>query len=95
MRNDFDVVFSLMVIILVRIGGDNNENVEKAIGNIPGLGLAASNGSCFSPPLKAGDMARTWLALDLGVDWESVKRVRMIPVLMLFFCCVDSQTLMT
>lgn len=56
-------------------GGDNSENVEKAIGNIPGLGLAASNGSCFSPP-STDEGPRTWLALDLGVDWDSVKRVR-------------------
>jgi hypothetical protein len=54
-------------------GGDNSENLEKAIGNIPGIGLAASNGSCFSPPITHGQ--RTWLAFDLGVDWDSVKRV--------------------
>ena len=64
------------------VSGDNNENVEKAIGNIPGLGLAASNGSCFSPPLTIGS-TRTWLALDLGVDWESVKKVA-IPIMSKF-----------
>ena len=65
------------------VSGDNNENVEKAIGHIPGLGLAASNGSCFSPPLRHGDLARTWLALDLSVDWDSVKQVA-IPILSKF-----------
>ena len=62
-------------------GGDNHGNVEKAIGNIPGLGLAASNGSCFSPPMNAGELARTWLALDLGVDWESVKQVSLMSMM--------------
>jgi hypothetical protein len=56
------------------LGGDNSENLEKAIGKIPGIGLAASNGSCFSPP-STHNGARTWLAFDLGVDWDSVKRV--------------------
>lgn len=65
------------------VSGDNNANVDKAIGHIPGLGLAASNGSCFSPPLRDGDLARTWLALDLGVDWESVKKVT-IPIMSKF-----------
>ena len=55
------------------VSGDNKENVEQAIGHIPGLGLAASNGSCFSPPLREGSAYRTWLALDLGVDWASVE----------------------
>jgi len=61
------------------VSGDNSENVEKAIGNIPGLGLAASNGSCFSPPSTDGG-PRTWLALDLGVDWDSVKKVA-LPIM--------------
>jgi trehalose 6-phosphate synthase/phosphatase len=65
------------------VSGDNNENVEKAIGNIPRLGLAASNGSCFSPPMSSGDLTRTWLALDLGVDWESVKKVA-LPIMSKF-----------
>ncbi|KAL7552438.1 hypothetical protein ACHAWF_015709, partial [Thalassiosira exigua] len=65
------------------VSGDNLENVDSAIGNIPGLGLAASNGSCFSPPLRNGDLARTWLALDLGVDWGSVKRVA-LPIMAKF-----------
>jgi len=65
------------------VSGDNKENVEKAIGNIPGLGLAASNGSCFSPPLMNGDSTRTWFALDLGVDWDSVKKVA-IPLMSKF-----------
>lgn len=64
-----------MPILFSIAGGDNNENVERAIGNIPGLGLAASNGSCFSPPVANGNSTRTWLALDLGVDWGAVKKV--------------------
>ena len=32
------------------VSGDSSENVVNAIGHIPGLGLAASNGGHFSPP---------------------------------------------
>ena len=64
------------------VSGDIHENVEKAIGHIPGLGLAASNGSFFSPPDDTGG-ARTWLALDLGVNWETVKQVA-IPIMSKF-----------
>ncbi|KAL7493464.1 hypothetical protein ACHAWT_002460 [Skeletonema menzelii] len=76
-----DVINSLRVLCsdpkntVFVVSGDNKENVEKAIGDIPGLGLAASNGSCFSPPMQEGAAYRTWLALDLGVDWASVERV--------------------
>lgn len=59
-----------------QVSGDINENLERAIGNIPGLGLAASNGSCFSPP----STDRSWLAFDLGVDWDSVKRLA-LPIM--------------
>lgn len=59
-----------------QVSGDINENLERAIGNIPGLGLAASNGSCFSPPSPD----RSWLAFDLGVDWGSVKRLT-LPIM--------------
>lgn len=73
------------------VSGDNKENVEQAIGGIQGLGLAASNGSCFSPPLKYGDRSRTWLALDLGVDWESVKKVRcFVAILSSELCLIRS-----
>ncbi len=67
-------IFIFTSLSLIHLGGDNNENLEKAIGSIPGIGLAASNGSCFAPPVIHGG-TRTWLAFDLGVDWESVKRV--------------------
>eukprot|EP00577_Skeletonema_sp_RCC1716_P004103 CAMPEP_0113381280 /NCGR_PEP_ID=MMETSP0013_2-20120614/5211_1 /TAXON_ID=2843 ORGANISM="Skeletonema costatum, Strain 1716" /NCGR_SAMPLE_ID=MMETSP0013_2 /ASSEMBLY_ACC=CAM_ASM_000158 /LENGTH=1269 /DNA_ID=CAMNT_0000263683 /DNA_START=8 /DNA_END=3817 /DNA_ORIENTATION=- /assembly_acc=CAM_ASM_000158 len=76
-----DVINSLRVLCadpkntVFVVSGDNKENVEQAIGHIPGLGLAASNGSCFSPPLREGSSYRTWLALDLGVDWASVEGV--------------------
>ena len=58
------------------VSGDSQENVEKVIGHIPGLGLAASNGACFAPPLKLGEASRRWKFFDLGVDWEAVKSVR-------------------
>jgi trehalose-phosphatase len=44
------------------------------------LGLAVSNGACFSPPLENEYERRRWLTFDLGVDWDSVKRVA-LPVL--------------
>lgn len=58
------------------VSGDSQENVERAIGHIPGIGLAASNGACFAPPLKYGDTNWRWKYFDLGVDWEAVKSVR-------------------
>jgi len=62
------------------VSGDSQVNVENAIGNIPGLGLAASNGACFALPLREGENERNWLSLDLGVDWEVVKQCA-LPVL--------------
>uniref|UniRef100_A0A7S2MWR0 Trehalose 6-phosphate phosphatase n=1 Tax=Helicotheca tamesis TaxID=374047 RepID=A0A7S2MWR0_9STRA len=62
------------------VSGDAQENVESAIGHIPGLGLAASNGVCFSPPTKDSQMKREWHAFDLGVDWDEVKKV-VLPVM--------------
>jgi len=61
------------------VSGDSAENVLAAIGNIPGLGLAVSNGAHFSPPVMPGH-ARQWHIFDLGVDWDAVKRVA-LPVL--------------
>lgn len=57
------------------VSGDSQENVDKAIGHIPGIGIAASNGACFAPPLKLGDTGRKWKFFDLGVDWDEVKAV--------------------
>jgi len=65
------------------VSGDQKEKVEEALGNIRNLGLAASNGSCFSPPLIEGETERNWLALNLGVDWDSVKQVA-IPIMSKF-----------
>jgi len=62
------------------VSGDSSENVITALGSIPSLGLAVSNGAQFSPPLAAGEMTRKWLTFDLGVDWDAVKRVA-LPVL--------------
>jgi trehalose 6-phosphate synthase/phosphatase len=60
--------------------GDSMENVISAIGHIPKLGLAVSNGANFSPPMTDFDTERRWLTFDLGVDWDAVKRVA-LPVL--------------
>lgn len=68
------------------VSGDSQENVENAVGSIPGLGLAASNGACFAGPAKPGDDAgkkRVWRTFDLGVDWAAVKKVA-LPVLSKF-----------
>jgi len=66
--------------IVFVVSGDSQENVEKAIGHIPGLGIAASNGACFAPPLKFGETSRKWKFFDLGVDWNAVKTIVM-PIL--------------
>ncbi len=62
------------------VSGDSQENVVKAIGDIPGLGLAASNGACFAPPLEEGETERKWKYFDLGVDWDAVKKI-VLPIL--------------
>ena len=61
--------------IVYFVSGDSHQNVENAIGHVPGLGLAASNGALFSPPMKTGEISRSWHTFDLGVDWDAVKRV--------------------
>lgn len=60
--------------------GDSAENVLSALGQIPKLGLAVSNGANFSPPMTDQDSERRWQTFDLGVDWDAVKRVA-LPVL--------------
>jgi trehalose 6-phosphate synthase/phosphatase len=62
------------------VSGDAAESVVSALGQIPSLGLAVSNGARFLPPIKPGDTVRRWLTFDLGVDWDAVKRVA-LPVL--------------
>ena len=57
------------------MSGDSQENVVDAIGDITGLGLAASNGACFAPPLKQNETHRQWKYFDLGVNWDAVKKV--------------------
>jgi len=66
--------------IVFVVSGDSQENVVKAVGNIPGVGLAASNGACFAPPLIHGETDRKWKYFDLGVDWEAVKKI-VLPIL--------------
>jgi trehalose 6-phosphate synthase/phosphatase len=63
------------------VSGDSQQNLEMAVGNIPGLGLAASNGACFANPGGAAD--REWKYLDFGVDWNAVKKVAM-PIISKF-----------
>ncbi|KAL7566116.1 hypothetical protein ACA910_003890 [Epithemia clementina (nom. ined.)] len=62
------------------VSGDSSENVLNALGDLPGLGLAVSNGARFSPPVVPGENHRRWYTFDLGVDWDAVKRVA-LPVL--------------
>ena len=62
------------------VSGDSQQNLEMAVGNIPGLGLAASNGACFTDP---GHSEREWEYLDFGVDWNAVKVVAM-PIISKF-----------
>jgi trehalose 6-phosphate synthase/phosphatase len=61
------------------VSGDSVENVLSALGHIPNLGLAVSNGARYAPPGPAVN-DRKWLTFDLGVDWDAVKRVA-LPVL--------------
>jgi len=61
------------------VSGDSQENVVSAIGDITGLGLAASNGACFAPPLKSNESHRQWKYFDLGVNWDAVKKI-VLPV---------------
>jgi trehalose 6-phosphate synthase/phosphatase len=56
------------------VSGDSQQNLELAVGNVPGLGLAASNGTCFADP---GGQERVWQFLDFGIDWNAVKKVSM------------------
>lgn len=62
------------------VSGDSQENVVKAIGDVSGVGIAASNGACFAPPLKDGEDSRKWKYFDLGVNWEEVKKI-VLPIL--------------
>jgi len=67
--------------IVYVVSGDSQPNLEAAVGNIQGLGLAASNGTCFAGP--AGIEGRQWQYLDFGVDWAAVKKVAM-PIISKF-----------
>jgi len=63
------------------VSGDSQQNLERAVGNVPGLGLAASNGTCFADPCRGQE--RLWQYLDFGVDWNAVKKVAM-PIISKF-----------
>lgn len=69
--------------IVFVVSGDTESNIENAIGDIPGLGLASGNGGCISLPLKPGETKRTWEVIDQGVDWKAVLEIAM-PVLAKF-----------
>ena len=56
------------------VSGDSQQNLELAVGNVPGLGLAASNGTCFADPIG---QERVWQFLDFGFDWNDVRKVSM------------------
>lgn len=57
------------------VSGDSSENVVNALGHLPSLGLAVSNGACFSPPVHNTYERSRWLTFDLGVDMDAVKKV--------------------
>jgi len=58
------------------VSGDSQKNLEDAVGNISGLGLAASNGACFASPFVGiQNSQRIWKSFDLGVDWNAVREV--------------------
>lgn len=65
------------------VSGDSQQNLEVAVGNVPGLGLAASNGTCFAGPAGGQQDKRAWHYLDFGVDWNAVKKVAM-PIISKF-----------
>jgi trehalose 6-phosphate synthase/phosphatase len=56
--------------IIYVVSGDSQQNLEMAVGDIAGLGLAASNGACFADP-----DSHKWTYLDFGVDWQAVQKV--------------------
>lgn len=65
------------------VSGDAQETIEDALGTVPGLGLAASNGACFARPLREGETRRTWQSFDLDVDWQAVKKTA-LPIMSKF-----------
>jgi trehalose 6-phosphate synthase/phosphatase len=61
------------------VSGVNRRELENALGDVDGLGLAASNGACFAMPKEQGQ-EREWQAFQFGVDWEKVKAVA-LPIM--------------
>lgn len=57
------------------VSGDTEKNIENAIGDIHGLGLASGNGGTLSRPVANGSSYRRWETSDLGVDWNTVKEI--------------------
>jgi len=66
--------------IVYVISGDSEKNIENALGDIPGLGLAAGNGGSIAPPFRNGEAKREWESFDLGIDWNAVKETA-LPIL--------------
>jgi hypothetical protein len=56
--------------VIYVVSGDSQQNLEVAVGDIAGLGLAASNGACYADPGE-----RKWTYLNFGVDWQAVQKV--------------------
>jgi len=60
------------------VSGDTESNIQQAIGDIPGIGLASGNGGSISHPIQRRER-RKWKASDLGVDWETIKKI-VLPI---------------
>ena len=66
--------------IVYVVSGDTEKNLENAIGDIPGLGLASGNGGSIAKPVGPGQTQRKWEDIDLGVDWGAVTNIT-LPIL--------------
>jgi len=73
------------------VSGDTQENLENAIGHISGLGLAASNGACFSWPSMPGS-PHQWYNFEFGDDWAAVKQVA-LPILSKYTARTNGSTI--
>jgi len=61
------------------VSGDTESNIQNAIGDVEGLGLAAGNGGMISHPSRT-EKRKKWVASDLGVQWDEVKKI-VLPIL--------------
>lgn len=65
--------------IIYVVSGDTEQNIENAIGDIKGLGLASGNGGSLTNPTSESGR-RKWTTSNLGVDWDAIKKVT-LPIL--------------